>query len=443
MMKNNKKAKLLALIPIMFFSVSGGPYGLEEIVVSVGPIYTLMLVLLIPVIWTIPECLVVAELSSNYPIQGGYYRWVYMGLGKFWGFIEGWLSILYTLIDLSLYPVLFTAYLKFFLPELDFWQMYLVQLLIIWSSAILNILGIRVVGYALGLFSLFILLSFLFFLFSGLNYLSFDFSSLLNSNQKFVTGNFLFGLSLAFWNFIGWDNSSTVMDEIHNPKKNYRKAMFVTIPIIIFFYFLPLLVGLSINTNWGEWKFGEFSYIAQAMNQPVLATILSFGGMVMCLGLFNSMLLSSTRVFSTMADDRMLPDLFSKIHGGFNTPYIAIIFSALLYSVLVLVNFYHLIVYDVFLYLIAIALEAIALIMLRKKNGKEHNDFKIPFGTLGMYVVIGMILFCVGVVTISNFIFLPSSLSGTFISILLVLSSLPAYYIFGYKSKKVEVLVVK
>lgn len=432
-MKNNKKAKLLALIPIMFFSVSGGPYGLEEIVVSVGPVYTLLLVLLIPVFWTLPECLVIAELSSNYPVQGGYYRWVCMGLGKFWGFVEGWLSILYTLIDLSLYPVLFTAYLKFFLPDLDFWQVYLVQLLIIWSSAILNILGIRMVGYALGLFSLFILFSFVYFIISGLKYISFDFTPLLNPPEKFICGNFLFGLSLAFWNFIGWDNSSTAMEEIHNPKKNYRKAMFITVPVIVSVYFIPLLVGLCINTNWSEWKFGQFSYIAQAINQPALAVILSVGGMVMCLGLFNSMLLSSSRVFSTMADDKMLPNVFSRLHNSFYTPHIAIVFSALLYSLLVLVNFYHLIVYDVFLYLIAIALEALALIKLRSKYSQKHNDFKIPFGNLGVYTVVGMIMLCVAIITISNFMFVPSPVSGTLISCLLVLSSVPAYYIFGYK----------
>src|SRR3989338_1862342 len=129
------KAKLFALIPILFFSVSGGPYGLEEIVTSVGPINTLLLILIIPIVWTIPECMVVAELSSNYPVQGGYYKWVQMSMGKFWGFMEGWWSILYTLIDLYLYPILFTTYLKFFFPDLNFWQLYIIQLTVIWSSA--------------------------------------------------------------------------------------------------------------------------------------------------------------------------------------------------------------------------------------------------------------------------------------------------------------------
>src|SRR3989338_8056993 len=132
----NKKAKFFTLIPIIFFSVSGGPYGLEEIVSSVGPINALLLILILPLIWTIPETMIVAELSSTYTVQGGYYRWVQMGLGRFWGFMEGWWSLLYTLIDLSLYPILFTTYLKIIFPDLQFWSVYIIQLLMIWSCAL-------------------------------------------------------------------------------------------------------------------------------------------------------------------------------------------------------------------------------------------------------------------------------------------------------------------
>ena len=151
------KAKFLALIPIIFFSVSGGPYGLEEIVSSVGPINTLFLILLLPLLWTIPECMVVAELSSTYPVQGGYYRWVQMGLGRFWGFMEGWWSILYTLLDMSLYPILFTTYLKLLFPNLESLAVYLIQLSMIWLCALINILGIRLVGNVLTLFKIIIL----------------------------------------------------------------------------------------------------------------------------------------------------------------------------------------------------------------------------------------------------------------------------------------------
>lgn len=428
-MKN--KAKFLALIPIIFFSVSGGPYGLEEIVASVGPTNTLLLILILPIVWTIPECMVIAELSSTYPVQGGYYRWVQMGLGRFWGFMEGWWSLLYTLIDLSLYPILFTTYLKLLFPNLDFFTTYLIQLSMIWSCAFINILGIRLVGNVLTVFKVMILISFICFVYFGMKYISFNSISLIQSDPDFQINNVLFGLSLAFWNFIGWDNGSTILGEVDDPHKNYYRAVFITIPIIVLIYFFPLLVGLSIHTDWHEWKFGEFSSIANSMNHPFLAKILTAGGMITCLGLFNSLLLTSTRVISSMAEDRLFPISFIKTHKEFNTPYFAIIFSAIVYSLLVLVDFRDLVVYDVFLYLIALLLEAFALVSLRRLNPSATAHFKIPFGNIGLYFVVGIItlviifMFFVNVFSINNYCF------GTLLTMILIFGGIPIYSLYA------------
>ena len=431
-MKN--KAKLLALIPIIFFSVSGGPYGLEEIVTSVGPINTLLLIVLLPIVWTIPESMIVAELSSTYPLQGGYYKWVQMGLGRFWGFMEGWWSILYTLIDLSLYPILFTTYLKLLFSDLNFLSIYLIQVAMIWLCALINILGIRIVGYFLTCFNVFILLFFTVFIICGLKHISFNFIPVLNFSSPPQINNLLFGLSLAFWNYIGWDNGSTVLEEVENPNVNYHKALFITIPIIVFFYFFPTLVGLCIHTDWQNWKFGEFSHIANSMNCPVLSVLITIGGMLTCLGLFNSLLLSSSRVFSSMATDKLLPSFFSKMHSSFNTPYLAIAFSAVIFSLLVLLNFQNLVIYDVFLYLIALLLEALALVSLRKQNTNIKTNFRIPFGNMGLYLIVGAACLVILFMLVLNLLNLSNSTHGTLFSILLIFSGVPFYLLFNRKN---------
>jgi amino acid transporter len=268
-----------------------------------------------------------------------------------------------------------------------------------------------------------------------MQHLSFDFSPLFNAENHLVKNNILYGVSLAFWNFIGWDNSSTVLDEVHNPNHNYRRSMFINVPIIVFFYFFTLIVSLSINTDWSNWTFGEFSRISKSMGHPLLAVILTIGGMVMSLGLFNSLMLSSTRIFSTMADDNLFPSMFSKIHSKFHTPYIAILFVSVLYSFLVLVDFKNLVVYDVFLYLIAISLEAIALIILRRKIPEDGLHFQIPFGKFGFWLCIIMLFICIFIVIMANAINITSPLKGTIFSILLALSGIPAYYFFLNRRK--------
>ncbi len=425
-----KKAKLFALIPIIFFSVSGGPYGLEEIVSSVGPINTLLLILILPIVWTIPETMIVAELSSTYPVQGGFYRWVEMGLGRFWGFMEGWWSILYTLIDLSLYPILFTAYLKFLFPNLDFWTIYFIQLLVIWFSAVINILGIRVVGNMLTVFQSFILFSFLVFVLLGMRHINLDFINIFKSTEQFSVNHLMFGLSLAFWNFIGWDNGSTVLHEVDKPEDNYHKALFITIPIVVLFYFFPLIVGLNIHTNWQDWKFGEFSSIAKSMNCPFLAFSLAIGGMITCLGLFNSLLLTSTRIFSTMAEDKLLPAKFAENHKKFHTPYLSILFAAIVYSFLVLISFKDLVIFDVFLYLSAMFLEALSLIALRKQNPNIKTNFKVPFGKFGMYFFVSIVCLEILIVFFINVFGYKSTFHGCGFCLFLLLSGIPVYLLY-------------
>ena len=421
------KATLFTLIPILYFSVSGGPYGLEEIVTAVGPLYSLLLILLVPVLWTIPECLIVAELASTYPVQGGYYKWVQMGLGNLWGFMEGWWSIIYTLIDLSLYPILFSTYVKIIFPQLDFLSLYLVQLTMIWSCVIMNVLGIKFVGNVLTLLKSFIVLLFVAFVIIGAKFISFDFSSTLIVPDDIPLKSLVFGLSLVFWNYIGFDGGSTVLEEIESPEKNFHRALLTIVPIIALLYFFPILIGVSINPNWETWHFGEFTHIANHMNMPFLGLLLAIGGMVTTFGLFNSLILTSTRIFSVMSNDGWLPKAFAKLHSKHNTPYITIIFAGMVYSFLVLIGFYKLVVYVVFLFLLAMLLEAITLIALRKKNPGAKTHFKIPFGNFGLWFVV---ILASLVILFMSFIHLSSmDKAGIFISFLLVFSGIPIYII--------------
>ena len=114
-----KKIGFWPQVALIFFTVSGGAYGIEALVGAVGTKWTMILVLALPVCWALPIALMVAELSSALPEQGGYYVWVRRGLGRFWGFQEGWWTLCYSAVDMALYPVLFVKYLSFFFPYLN------------------------------------------------------------------------------------------------------------------------------------------------------------------------------------------------------------------------------------------------------------------------------------------------------------------------------------
>src|SRR5438034_10271574 len=81
----------LGLVFVLFFSTSGGPYTTETLIYSVGPGLGLLILALVPLIWSVPEALIVGELASMLPEEGGYYRWVDRAFGRFWGFSK-WLA---------------------------------------------------------------------------------------------------------------------------------------------------------------------------------------------------------------------------------------------------------------------------------------------------------------------------------------------------------------
>ena len=88
-----------------------------------------------------------AELTALMPIEGGFYFWVKEALGPFAGFAEAYLTILYTAVDMAIYPGLFAAYLSFLIPIGPAMQVVL-AIALIWLAGGMNLLGIRPVGFS-------------------------------------------------------------------------------------------------------------------------------------------------------------------------------------------------------------------------------------------------------------------------------------------------------
>src|SRR5204862_2807414 len=136
----------------MFFTVSGGPFGLEGLVGSVGPGVALLLLVATPLLYSVPETLLVGELASMLPVEGGYYQWVKRAFGRFWGFWNGWLSWTYSLLDMAIYPVLFIQYLRFFAPGLGWLERWIVAPAMEWVATGRNLPGTPVRGTPPGRF---------------------------------------------------------------------------------------------------------------------------------------------------------------------------------------------------------------------------------------------------------------------------------------------------
>ena len=369
----------------MFFNVSGGAYSTEGLVGSVGPGLALLTLLIVPLVYSLPETLIVGELASMLPEEGGYYRWVRRAFGRFWAFQNGWATWLYSLVDMAIYPVLFNQYLRWFFPSMGAGSAWAVSLAVIWGATAINLRGALPVGRVSIWAGAFVLLGFLAMALLAIPHAQHaPWTPFINAGTT-VRAGLAVGLSTALWNYIGWDNASTVQGEVIDASRSYPRALLVALPLVTLAYFVPLLPALAASDG-GTWTDGSWPEIAAHVTGaagPFVAAWIALGGLVSALALFNALLLSYSRIPLTMAEDGLLPRTLARTDAR-GTPTHAVLVSAVFYSAFVLVPFGKLVVADVLLYSIALLLEFSALIALRIKEPSLRGVFRIPAGVGGV-----------------------------------------------------------
>ena len=382
----------------VFCAVSGGPYGLEQMISSTGAGLGILLIVLIPLVWALPDALTTAELASAIPEEGGYVVWVRRAMGPFWSFLNGWWSWLYTLVDAAGYPVLFTAYLSKLIVtfgggdvlETNPWAKWAVSAVIVVAFTGLNVKGTRAVGKASTLFTFvivgpFLLLS-LIGLFRALGHPVHLDLSLRPPGGK-LGESLSDGLSLAMWNYLGWDALSTIAAEVEKPEEAYPKALLFGIPLVTLVYLLPILAGLAFLPDPAKWTEGSWPDVARAVGGEAMGIVVAAVGLVSAAALFTASLLGSSRVPFVLAEDGFLPQGLVAIHPRFGTPARALVVCGAVYLVLIYQRFQDLIKVNVVLYAAALILELLSLLILRAKE----PDLPRPFRVKGGWPVLGLV----------------------------------------------------
>jgi amino acid transporter len=245
-----RKAGLFYFVWVMFSYCTGGPFGLEDMVTTSGPGMTLIFLLVIPFFWCIPVSLVSAELTTAMPVEGGFYRWVRAGFGDFWGFLAGWWNWCASFLLGSVYAVQFADYLRYYFPEIVGWRHYIVSLAIVAVITYINVRGIQMVGKFATMLELFILLPVLVLVVIGLaKWHHNPFVPAIPPHQP-TFHVFGVGLALGLWLYSGYEQCSTVAEEVDNPRRSYPLALALVVPMSIAAYFLPTLASLAALGNW-------------------------------------------------------------------------------------------------------------------------------------------------------------------------------------------------
>lgn len=455
--KLKRELTLLPLFGLIYFTVCGGAFGAEPMVGLSGPGLALVLMIVTPLVFSIPNMLMVREMQSMMPVEGGYYHWVKQAFGPFAGYMSGWMNWVVSWVDVSIYPVWTAWYLSYFIPQLSEGATiggvevssdvlsWLVAAVLIVSISLLNMRGARLSGLTTNWLGLFMIIPLI--IMSGFGIYAWIASGttpdipFLAGGADVTPGNIMAGMSVgiyvAMWNFMGWELPAAAGDEIKDPKKTYPRAMVLVLIAAILSYSIPTIAGLYGGAGengryqmWGieEYESGEgigpvlteygitedqitswdedvsvdagweFPTIASKIGEKIsgkdsplanfLGAIVGISAILSMIGLFIGNGLGGTRVPYAMAEDGMMPSWLNKVHPKFGTPWISILICGVFYLIFSTSAFQNLVVIDVFLNMLVLMAEILALVALRIKKPELPRN-RVPGGVLGLvYIVV-------------------------------------------------------
>jgi amino acid transporter len=373
----------------MYSYTTGGPFGLEDQVRNSGPGMTLLYHLIVPFFWCIPISLAAAELTGALPVQGGFYRWTRAAFGDLWGFLAGWWNWTASFLLGSVYAVLFADYLAAYFPQITGWKHYLVAIALVAVITWINVRGIRMVGRVATALEIFVLVPAAILVVIGFtNWSHNPFVPLIPTHRP-VFQVFGVGLALGLWLYSGYEQLSTVAEEVENPQRNYPLALACVVPLSIATYFLPTATSLAALNNWQDWRGGYFPIAARLLGGPWLGAWMTLAAMVANISLLNSTVLASTRMPFAMAEDGFLSGAFTKISKTYGTPAVAILFSGCLYALLAVNSMTRLITVYVWLRVATSVMTVLSAWRLRKIKPDMPRVFVIPAGRKGLLYAVG------------------------------------------------------
>lgn len=383
----SKKLTLIPLIFLIYFEVAGGPYGEEPAVKAAGPLYALLGFLIFPFIWSVPEALITAELSTAFPGDGGFVIWADRAFGSFFGSLMGSWKFLSGVINIAAFPVLCIDYLKKVIHPLESgWPRSLAIMVSTCILSFLNFTGLTIVGYVAVLLGLVSLSPFIIMSLAAIPKIKPH--RWFSSGQKGLKKDWNLFFNTLFWNLNFWDNVSTLAGEVDRPQKTFPVALLVAVIFTCVAYLIPLFAVIgAVNVDQSQWDSGFHATAAEMIAGKWLKIWLEVGAVLSAIGLFEAQLSSSAYQILGMADLGFLPKFFGLRSKKFNTPWVGILVSTLITLGVSYMDFESIVASANFLYSLGMLLEFAAFIWLRMKKPQLKRPYRVPMKLPGLVIM--------------------------------------------------------
>ena len=378
----SRKLTLWPLVVATFFMVSGGAYGTEDIIGGAGFARGIFVLALTPILWSLPTSLMIGELASAMPAEGGFYAWVRRAMGDFWGFQEAWLSLVASIFDMAIYPTLFVvvprSVVSVVRPRTPRC-----------CCCRRNGRGLRRAEHrrdSSGGRDLAVAVRPAYGAVRDRRRAGVGKARRFASSAAAVPTahvGIVGGILVSMWNYMGWDNASTVAGEVHEPQRTYPRAMFAAVAIVAISYIVPFAAVWVTGISPTAFETGSWANIAEMLGGHWLSVAVVAGGMMSAFGMFNALVMSYSRLPLAMAQDGLLPRVFARTMQRNGAPWVAIIALAVAWATCLGIGFEKLVTLDILLYGGGLMLEFVALAVLRITAPELPRPYRVPGGIAG------------------------------------------------------------
>ena len=294
---------------ITFVFTCSGPGGLEQVVKAGGPLLALVGIFVMPVVYVVPQVVVVAELASMMPTNAGCVWWVYRGFGRFAGFYSAWTCAISNMVDCAGYPLFIVEYISSsYYTDMPFWSVKVplrLGFLAFGTAASLastkDLSNVATAGFAVTV----VIIVTVFFR-STPNIRPAAQWAYINDVASLDYS--LLGSSLL-WMYTGWATLGSLAGEVTGTRVLYQ-GMTAALSLDVFVYTTALLASLTVAEA-GLWDAG---YISVCFNRVLVGIGPYFGAAVIfssCI-LFVSVLVCYSRSLWGMASLGWIPRIFTK-----------------------------------------------------------------------------------------------------------------------------------
>lgn len=405
-----------AVLAIVFFNVSGGPIGSEGIIRDAGPMIGLACLLVMVFVYSIPQALMTAELSTTFPRNGGYSIWVQEAFGNFWGLQESYYSWVSGVVDNAIYPILLFSSARSILggeglapiglnscqagdiiehqaggnPANLFRCMfsaegncaieYLLKVAIAVVFTIPTLLTNRSFGFNMIILMVLVLMPFVVMCLIGIPEM--HLSNLVQVPQS-IAWHGLFNLS--FWNVTGFDCCSTFANEVDDPKEQViPRTLVVAVVVMTLGYVLPLGIGAAVDKDWHCWTSGSLPHVAQIIGGNWLGLWVLMSSLLSNWAMYGAELFEDSYQLLGMSEAGLIPKFFAGRSSMTGTPVNAILFQVVIIFVMLGLDFSQVLVIDNFFTVASNLIEFSALLKLRIYQPDLVRPYKIPLGNAAL-----------------------------------------------------------